>query len=91
MELNLFEKVIHSLENMNIPFNCQEWDSGQGDAEDHKSRMKDNSREIMVVMLVDFVFNCIMLFPLTILGNISIQITILFCSLFFETSHFLVF
>ena len=71
LELNLLEKGIHSLENMNIPFNCQEWDSGRGDAEAHKNRMKDNSREIMVVMLVNFVFNSIMLFPLAILGNIS--------------------
>ena len=67
--LNAFERVLHSLENMNIPFNCQEWDSGRGDAEAHRTRMKDNSREIMVVMLVNFVFNSIMLFPLEILGN----------------------
>ena len=91
MELNLFEKLIHSFENMNIPFNCEEWDSCQGDAETHRNRMNANSREIMAVMLVNFVFNCIMISPLTILGNISIQITILFCSYFFETSNFLVF
>ena len=72
---------MHSLENINIPFNCQEWDSGRGDAEAHQNRMKDNSKEIMFVMLVNFVFNCIMLFPIVILGNIANQNVILSSSL----------
>ena len=71
LELNPFEKVLHSLENMNIPFNCKEWDSSRGDAEAHRSRMMNNAREMLVVMLINFVFNSILLFPIAILGNNS--------------------
>ena len=67
-ELNVFEKVLHSIENINIPFNSEEWDNGKGDAEAHQNRMKKNSREIMFVMLVNFIFNSFMLIPLVIIG-----------------------
>ena len=85
--LNLFEKVIHSLENMNAPFNCQEWDSSHGDAEAHRSRMVNNAREILTVMLVNFVFNSVLLFPLAILGNNSNCSLILSIILFTVTAN----
>ena len=77
MVLNFFEKTIHAIENINIPFNCQEWDSAKGDAEAHKTRMKTNETEVKVVMAVNFGFNCLLLSPVGILGKCSIAIYVL--------------
>ena len=70
--IKFLEKTIHAIENINIPFNCQEWDSAKGDAEAHKTRMKTNETEVKVVMAVNFGFNCLLLSPVGILGKCSI-------------------
>ena len=74
MELNFFEKAIHAMENINIPFNCQEWDSARGNAEAHRTRMNTNSTEVKVIMAINFGFNCLLLSPIGILGKLSIVI-----------------
>ena len=66
---NLLDKFIHSLENTNVPFNCQEWDDGQGDAEEHRRRMRLNWREGLVTIIINAVFNTSLLIPLCYLGN----------------------
>ena len=68
-QLNHLEKVIHAIENLNIPFNIEEWDSGKGNAQAHRQRMEANAIEIKAVMLVNFLFNSLMLTPLCILGT----------------------
>ena len=65
----LLDKFIHSLENTNVPFNCQEWDDGQGDAEEHRRRMRLNWREGLVIIVINAVFNTSLLIPLCYLGN----------------------
>ena len=66
--LNLLDKIIHSLENTNLLFNCQEWDDGNGNAEEHRRRMRSNLKEGVVIIIIDAVFNSSLLSPLYYLG-----------------------
>ena len=65
---NLLDKFIHSLENTNLPFNCREWDDGEGDAEEHRRRMHLNWKEGLVIIIINAVFNFSLLVPLYYLG-----------------------
>ena len=65
---NLLDKFIHSLENTNLPFNCQEWDDGKGDAEEHRKRMRLNWREGLAIIIINAIFNSSLLVPLYYLG-----------------------
>ena len=65
---NLLDKLIHSLENTNLPFNCREWDDGTGDAEEHRRRMRLNWKEGLVIIIINAVFNTSLLIPLYYLG-----------------------
>ena len=68
-ELNFLEKVIHCFENTNIPYNAKEWDDGKGDANEHIKRKKANWIEGLVMIIINGVFNTILLFPLCFLGK----------------------
>ena len=67
--LNLFEKLIHCLENTNIAYNAQEWDDAGGNAEDHKKRMRRNLKEVVVIIWIKTLFNLILLMPMCYLGK----------------------
>ena len=67
-DFNLLDKFIHSLENTNLPFNCQEWDDCKGDAEEHRRRMRLNWKEGLVIIVINAVFNTSLLVPLYYLG-----------------------
>ena len=66
---NLLDKIIHSIENTNLPFNCREWDDGQGDAKEHRRRMRLNWKEGYVIIVINTIFNATLLVPLCYLGN----------------------
>ena len=68
-ELNFLEKVIHCFENTNIPYNAKEWDDGKGDANEHIKRKKANWIEGLVMIIINGVFNTILLIPTCFLGN----------------------
>ena len=68
-ELNLLEKVIHCFENTNIPYNAKEWDDGKGDANEHIKRKEANWIEGLVMIIINGVFNTILLFPFCFLGK----------------------
>ena len=68
-ELNFLEKVIHCFENTNIPYNAKEWDDGKGDANEHIKRKEANWIEGLVMIIINGVFNTILLFPLCFLGK----------------------
>ena len=74
---NLLDKFIHSLENTNVPFNCQEWDDGKGDAEEHRRRMHLNWKEGLIVIIINAVFNTLLLFPLFLSRYFTAYISIL--------------
>ena len=67
-DFNLLDKFIHSLENTNLPFNCQEWDDGMGDAEEHRRRMRLNWKEGLIIIIINATFNSLLLVPLCYLG-----------------------
>ena len=69
-KMNLVEKLIHCLENVLIPFNTEEWDSGKGNSKDHEQRMKENSTEMSSLMKTNFCINCLLMVPMFILGKI---------------------
>ena len=66
---NLLDKFIHSLENINCPFNVREWDDGKGDAEEHRRRMRLNWKEGLVIIIINAIFNSSLLVPLYYLGT----------------------
>ena len=70
LEFNLLEKIIHSLENTNLPYNVKEWDDALGNALDHWKRMQSNWVEIRTIIIIKGVFNLIFLSPMCFLGNL---------------------
>ena len=70
-QLNFLEKLIHVIENCFIPYNVLEWENIKtGNSEVHRLKMKSNLKEVLMIMFVNFVFNCVKLIPLCILGKI---------------------
>ena len=72
-ELNFLEKVIHCFENTNIPYNAKEWDDGKGDAKEHIKRKQANWKEVLAIIIINGVFNLLLLVPLCYLGRNSIS------------------
>ena len=70
---NILEKIIHCLENANIPYNGKEWDDEKGDAKEHRIRMKNNWFEGLTVILINGVFNLVLLIPLVYLGKFKFR------------------
>ena len=66
---NLFEKLVHCLENTNIAYNAQEWDDAGGNAKEHKMRMRSNLKEVVVIIWIKTFFNLIFLMPMCYLGK----------------------
>ena len=58
-------------ENINIPFPFEDWDAGFGNASQHFERMKACKKEIKSLIIVNFLYNCILLVPIYILGNMN--------------------
>ena len=86
---NFLDKIIHSLENTNLPFNTREWDDGEGDADEHGRRMNQNWKEGFATIIINAVFNSSLLIPLYYLGknkyfilhdHISIMLSFILCS-----------
>ena len=74
--LNFIEKVIHCIENTNIPYNAQEWDDGNGNAKQHRLRMTANLKEVRLLIGIKTIMNTILLIPLIYLGNSEFSIKI---------------
>ena len=70
-EFNFLEKIVHCLENANIPFPSKDWAAGCSTdiVEDHYKQMKSCTREGLLVILTNFIYNCILLVPIFVLGN----------------------
>ena len=63
------ERAIHALENVLLPYNSMEWDSEKGNPEEHKKRMETNRDEMYGLVIVNFIFNCILMVPMCILSK----------------------
>ena len=66
---NLLEKLIHAIENSLLPITCEEWDSLKGNMAEHIKQMEDNLKEVLTLIVINFVFGMIHLIPICILGT----------------------
>ena len=73
LKFNFLEKIIHSLENINVPTSCQEWDDCNGDDQEHITRMKANFKEVLIVTIIKTAFNLLLLLPLIYLGKFEVN------------------
>ena len=77
------DRIIHAMENTQIPAPMNDWDEGPGSVKVHKKRRKTVEIEIAMTILANFLVHCLMLFPLEILGkpfeNILRTLLKLFC------------
>ena len=72
-KLTWLEKIIHAMENVLTSANTNEWDSGKGNSNEHKLRMLANENEMSALIVVSTVFNCLLMAPMCILGNIFLM------------------
>ena len=68
-EFNWLEKIIHCIENLNIPYNSKEWDDDKDSARRHRLRMELNWKEVRIVIVIKTFFNLLLLLPMAHLGN----------------------
>ena len=67
-KMNLIKQFAHSLENWRIVIPLQDWDVDHGTVEQHRQRFSKVNREVIVTMVVNFLFNFVMLVPLIYTG-----------------------
>ena len=70
-KINLIKQFAHSLENCGIVIPLQDWDVDNGTVEEHRERFRKVNREVIVTMVVNFLFNFVMLVPLIYTGSIN--------------------
>merc|ERR1712062_186831 len=63
------DRMIHAMENTQIPAPMNDWDDGPGSIKAHKERRKTVEIEIAMTILANFLVHCLMLFPLEILAS----------------------
>ena len=69
--INIIKQFAHSVENCSIVTPYKDWDFDHGCVEDHKKRFKLVNKEVVVTMIVNFLFNCSMLVPLIFTGHLK--------------------
>ena len=67
-KLSLIDVLIHGICNCFIPHPMEEWDEKEGSVEMHRLRKHLVLKEMIASILLNFVFNLILLTPLIILG-----------------------
>ena len=68
-ELNWYDKLLHCFENVNLAYNTKEWDDDKGDAQAHRDRKEANWKEGWVGILINAIFNILLLIPMLVLGT----------------------
>ena len=69
LEMTIFEKIIHALENIHVGQCTEDWDHRKGTARDHLQRKNANWKEYLSLSLTNYFFNFLLLTPLVILGK----------------------
>ena len=69
-KLKYYEKIFHTMECTNFAFPCHDWDHKDGDGYQHYLRMLANRKEVKINLLINTIFNLIMLTPLPVLCKI---------------------
>ena len=76
-EAAFLDKILHGLEICNIPFAWKDWDEDAVTVEDHQIQFKAVTKEMLGTIMVNFIFNTVMLLPLFFTGNFQQITTIL--------------
>lgn len=80
--ITFLDKMIHCIENTNIPYPVEEWDAGLGNADEYFKRMKESKTEQIPVIIVNLVYNIVYLVPIFCLAvNITIRHDFLYNSI----------
>ena len=66
---SLFFKLIHCVENTNVPTVWMDWEEEDGSIDDHKKRHGQVVTEMVVIMIVRTIFHAVMLAPLVYAGT----------------------
>ena len=69
-KLPFYEKFFHILECVNFAFPYRDWDDENDDANQHYKRMIAAKKEVQINLLINTIFNMILLFPLPLLCKI---------------------
>merc|ERR1711974_362211 len=63
-KLPWFEKIFHVIECINFAFPYNDWDHKNDDAQQHYLRMLSAKKEVKINLLINTIFNLVLLFPL---------------------------
>ena len=63
------ERIVHGLENVNIPSVWRDWDMDKGGITEHKRRRTRVLLEMVAIMVVRSAFHAIMVLPVIITGK----------------------
>ena len=73
---NLWNRILHSIQKSSYPFPYNNWHEKKGTCLQHLKRKKLVDQEVLVTIVVNLVFNMILLFPLPIFCK---TISLIFC------------
>ena len=74
--LKWYEKIFHSMECINFAFPHHDWDHEDGDGYQHYKRMLANKKEVQINLLMNTIFNLVLLSPLPILCKAILSVFI---------------
>lgn len=70
VQMSKMDKIIHIFENINISQCTEDWDHRNGNADEHVKRKNANMKEFVALTFVNFLFNFVLLLPLSILCKV---------------------
>ena len=68
-ELSFLDQFIHVFHCVIMPIPSEDWETGQGDCEEHFRRMKNVQNEVIGTIKINSLFQSLHLMPLLYLGN----------------------
>ena len=66
-----WECIIHAFQKTSFPFPFTNWHDEIGNCQDLKKKKEESQREVLVAMLINLLFNMVLLIPLPILCKIN--------------------
>ena len=69
----LWNRILHSVQKSSFPFPYTNWHQENGSCFDHLRRKEEAQREVLVSILINLLFNMILLIPLPIFCKICFQ------------------
>ena len=70
-EADKLEKLLHVMENLNIPYPVEDFDVQNGREREHRERFNKVNTEVVLTMLFNMLIHLLMLAPLWYTGNIN--------------------